>query len=228
MKRWLEAAGLAGALLAVVAAWALLPVAEWVQALSAWVAGQGIIGIAAFAAVYVVAVVMLSPTWIFTIAAGVTFGFWGFPIVVISATIGASLAFLVARYGLRHRMKELAGRHVLVDALDRTVREEGWRVVALLRLSPLVPFNLQNYAFGATSVPFVHYVIATFLGIMPGSALYVYLGILGRVAAEGNARSTPEIALLIVGLMATAIAVIVVGRKAKSVLARREIVSGKV
>lgn len=106
----------------------------------------------------------------------------------------------------------------MLQAVDQAITDEGWQVVALMRLSPLVPFNLQNYFFGATEVRVVPYIAATFFGIMPGSAMYVYLGTLGHAAATGDLGSIPKIALLVAGLAASAVVVAIVGRKAKAKL----------
>ena len=209
-------AGLVLLLIAVLLAWFLFPIREWVQSFAAWTREFGVIGIIAFMCVYVVAVVGLAPVWPLSVASGLAFGAWGFPLVVISATIGASLAFLVARFLVRRRVTELTRKRPVLEAVDKAVAEEGWKVVVLLRLSPLVPFNLQNYFLGATEIGFFPYLAATFLGIMPGSAAYVYLGTLGRVAATGDeAGGGLKIGLLVAGLAATIALIVIVGRKAK-------------
>ena len=96
--------------------------------------------------------------------------------------------------------------------VDRAIEEEGWKIVVLLRLNPLIPFNLQNYFFGATKIGFLPYLAATFFGIMPGGAAYIYLGALGKVAAVGG--GTLKTALLGLGLAATVILVVIIARKA--------------
>src|SRR5260370_405018 len=73
-----------------------------------------------------------------------------------------------------------------LGAGSKAVAEDGWKIVGLLRLSPLVPFNLQNYLFGATGIPFAHFVAATFFGIIPGTALYTYFGVLGAAAGKAG------------------------------------------
>jgi uncharacterized membrane protein YdjX (TVP38/TMEM64 family) len=202
-------------LIAVLAAWYFLPAKDWVQSLNAWIQGLGTWGPVIFAIVYVIAVVALAPAEIMSIAAGFVFGAWGFPLVVISATIGAVLAFLVSRYIVRERVKALARTRPLLQAIDRTVGDEGWKVVVLLRLNPLIPFNLQNYFFGATEIGLVPYTVSTFFGIMPGSAMYVYLGTLGQTAANSEGHGFTKIAFLTLGFIATAAVIFLVGRKAK-------------
>ena len=196
----------------------VLPIRDWVQSFTDWVQKLGPIGFVAFAVAYVIAVVLILPTWILTVSAGVAFGLWGIPLVVVSATLGAALAFLIARSALRERVRTWAQEKPLLQALDKATSVEGWKVVGLLRLSPAVPFTLQNYAFGATDIPFWHFVIPTFFGIMPGTALYVYIGTLGRAAAQSENLKTSQIALFSIGLVATVIVIIVLTKKAKQML----------
>ncbi len=106
-------------------------------------------------------------------------------LVVVAATAGATLAFLIARHLVRQKVESLVEERPKFKAVDEAVSEDGWKIVGLLRLSPLVPFNLQNYFFGVTDVGLLPYVAATFFGIMPGTLLYVYLGTLGKAADAG-------------------------------------------
>ena len=198
----------------------VLPIRDWAQSFTDWVQKLGPIGFIAFAVAYVIAVLLILPTWILTVSAGVAFGLWGIPLVVVSATLGAALAFLIARSALRERVRTWAQKKPLLQALDKATSVEGWKVVGLLRLSPAVPFTLQNYAFGATDIPFWHFVIPTFFGIMPGTALYVYIGTLGRAAANSENLKTSQIALFSIGLVATVIVIIVLTKKAKQMLSQ--------
>jgi uncharacterized membrane protein YdjX (TVP38/TMEM64 family) len=204
-------------LASVLAAWRLLPVKDWIQSLDSWIGQLGAWGIIVFAVVYVVVVISLAPADIMSMAAGLIFGLWGIPLVVISATIGATCAFLIARYLAREKVKEFTQKREVFKAVDAVVKEEGWKLVALFRLNPLVPFNLQNYFFGITEVGLLPYVVATFFGIMPGTAAYVYIGTLGQVAATGE-TSQLKIVLLGVGLLTTVLLVWIVGRRAKVML----------
>jgi len=197
----------------------VFPVQDWVQAFSAWIGGLGAWGVLIYAAAYAGALVVLLPAAPFTIGAGLIYGLWGFPVALVSATLGASLAFLVSRHLVRGRVARLIAGRPGLRAIDRAVGEEGWRVVALLRLSPLVPFNLQNYACGVSSIGFWPYVAATGAGIAPGCLLYVYLGVAGRAASGGF--GPVRWALLGLGLAATVAVTLLVGRRARAVLARR-------
>lgn len=206
----------AGALLVAIGiGWYLLPLGDWLQSLRDWIVALGFVGILLFAAIYIVGTVLLAPGALLTIAAGFAYGFWALPIVLVAATIGASLAFLIARYLARDRVRRMLETRRSLAAIDRAIAAEGWKIVVLLRLSPVIPFNLQNYLLGVTAVPFAHYAAATFAGIIPGTALYIYVGALGEAALDGGAATWGFFGA---GLLATAIVVILVTRKARALL----------
>ena len=127
-------------LVAAVVGWTLLPVGDWTASFQAWIEGLGPVGGLAFAGVYIVATVLLVPVSVLTVAAGFAFGLaFGFALVVPSATIGATLAFIVSRYVVRRRVKAFVERHARFKAVNQAVSDSGWQIVVLLRLSPLVP-----------------------------------------------------------------------------------------
>lgn len=206
----------AGALVAVCLAWLLFPVGEAFALLAEWVRGRGAWGVLGFALVYIIVVVSLAPASALSIIAGAIFGAWGIPIVVVSAAIGANLAFLASRHLVRKRVEHIATRQRWFAATDRAIREEGWKIALLLRLSPLVPFGLQNYLMGATGITLRAYAAATLVGIVPGTALYVYLGTLGHAAIVGEGVSAASLVLMAAGLGASVYAIVIVGRKAKA------------
>jgi uncharacterized membrane protein YdjX (TVP38/TMEM64 family) len=207
-----------------VTAWYVLPVKEWIAAFQEWIAGLGAWGVVAFAAAYIIAVVLLVPASALTVAAGLVFGVWGFPLVVAAATIGAGAAFLVARYLAKAKVKKFVEQRPKLKAVAQAVTEDGWKIVGLLRLSPLVPFNLQNYLFGVTEVGFYPYLAATFIGIMPGSLLYVFLGSLGH--ENGGKGTAWKWSFFALGILATAITAVIITRKAKVKLASSGIGKG--
>jgi uncharacterized membrane protein YdjX (TVP38/TMEM64 family) len=168
----------------------------------------GDLGPAAYGLFYAVAVVALVPATPMTVAAGALFGpVVGVVVVSLASTTGAGLAFLVARYFARDAVLRWARRHPRYQAIDRAIGEGGWRIVALLRLSPLVPFNLQNYLYGLTAIRFWPCLLTSWVAMLPGTVLYVYLGHAGRAGLEALAgrrgRSPAEWTLLAVGLAAT-------------------------
>ncbi|MGE0521651.1 MAG: TVP38/TMEM64 family protein [Variibacter sp.] len=227
-SRTIWSIGLIAAALAAIAAGFFLPLQDWLRLFTDWVNGLGAAGIAIFAAGYVIAVVLLLPTWVLTVSAGLAFGFLAIPLVVASASVGAVLAFLIARYAFRERVKVMIQNRPVLKALDAAVKTDGWKIVGLLRLSPLVPFNLQNYFFGATNVALVQYAVATFFGIIPGTSLYVYIGTLGRAAASSDDARISRILLLALGLAATLAAIAIITRKARSMLRQAGVVSAQV
>ena len=187
--------------------------------------GLGIWGGVAFVGLYGAAAVAFVPGSLLTLAAGALFGIgWGVVWVLLGATVGASLAFLVARYLARSWVEARIGANPRFAAVDRAIGRDGRRIVFLLRLSPVFPFNALNYALGLTKVRFVDYLVAC-VGMLPGSLLYVYYGKLaGDVATlAGGAASTPRglgyWAVLILGLAATLAVTMVVTRAARRALA---------
>lgn len=214
----IKVAGLAGLLLILGLSSAMLPLRDWALAFVEAIERLGWIGILAFAGIYVVAVVLLLPAWPLSVSAGLVFGLWGIPLVLASATAGAAAAFFLARRIFRDWVSAWAHRHAYVEALDRAVQIEGWKVVGLLRLSPLFPFTLQNYVFGVSGVSAVEFVVSTFFGIIPGTIMYVYIGTLGQAALAQHPATSGQLILFVVGLFATLIAVVLITRKAKLML----------
>src|SRR6266513_5259031 len=165
-----------------------LPVQQWLRSFNDWVGKMGLAGIFIFIAVYAAATVLLAPGAILTIGAGFAFGLWkGFLAVSAGATLGASLAFLVARFVARDKIEAMARRNTKFQRIDNAIGQQGAKLVFLLRLSPVIPFNLSNYLYGLTGVKFWPYVLASWIGMMPGTFLYVYIGTAGKAAVSAAA-----------------------------------------
>ena len=216
-----------GALVLIVAALMLaarmLPLAEWLAVFNEWVQKLGPAGLLIYALVYAVATVLLLPGSLLTLAAGAAFGLLaGFPSVLLGATSGAALAFLVSRHLARRRVESWIQSKPRFSAVDQAVAKEGWKIVFLTRLSPIFPFNFQNYAYGLTKISFWHYTLASLVGMIPGTFMYVYIGSLGRSSLEAAAGSegiaTLRLVLQIVGLAATVIVTIFITRIATKAL----------
>jgi uncharacterized membrane protein YdjX (TVP38/TMEM64 family) len=153
-----------------------------------------------FLLLYALATVLFVPGSVLTVAGGALFGpIWGTLWNLTGATLGATLAFLVARYVASDWVAARSGERL--GRLMRGVEEEGWRFVAFVRLVPLFPFNLMNYAFGLTRIRFREYVLASFVCMAPGALAYTYLGYAGREAASGQAGAIGK-ALLALALLA--------------------------
>jgi uncharacterized membrane protein YdjX (TVP38/TMEM64 family) len=188
----------------------LLPVTEWLKSFNQLAAGLGPIGVAIFIIVYVLATVLFIPGSVLTIGAGFMFGLGvGVFAVSIGSTTGAALAFLISRHIVREKIEKLAIQNEKFGAIDRAIGAQGWKLILLLRLSPLIPFNFSNYFYGVTAIKFWPYVLASWIGMLPATVLYVYLGTVGKAGVEsaaGRTRSRAEWALLAVGLIAAIIA----------------------
>lgn len=198
----------------------LLPVAAWLRDFQAWVSGLGPLGAVVYGVVYVLAALLFVPGSVLTVGAGLTFGLLGGTILVSLASVtAAALAFLIARHAARRHVEDLARRNEKFGAIDAAIRRGGWKVVLLLRLSPLIPFSISNYLYGLTPVGFVPYVLASWVGMFPATVLYVYLGVVGAAAAGGRRRPA-EWAILAAGLVATVVVAVWVGRVARRELAR--------
>ena len=196
----------------------LLPLQEWITAFQEWVQGFGIVGWFIFIVVYALTSFALVPGSFLTLAAGVIWGLWGFPIVIIGATLGSAISFLAARYMFMKRVQEKVAEYPRFNAVNLAIGEEGWKVVGLLRLSPALPFSLQNWFLGITPVGFWPSQIATFFGIMPGTLLYVWIGSLGGQAAGGDDMSFAKWIIGGVGIAATLLVTVLVTKKANAKL----------
>ncbi len=202
-----------------------LPVQQWLRTFNDWVAQMGTAGIFIFIGVYAVATVLLAPGAILTIGAGFAFGLWkGFLAVSGGATIGAALAFLVARFIARDKIEAIAQRNDKFRKIDNAIGKQGAKLIFLLRLSPVIPFNLSNYFYGLTGVRFWPYVLVSWIGMMPGTFLYVYIGTASKAsvaaAAGGEAikHGWQYWMFLGVGLAATIVVTIWVTKIARDAL----------
>ncbi len=223
LKKYWKWIALGAVLIAISSAAAFLPVKDWVKAFSDWVQTLGALGVVLFIAVYALATVLFLPGWIFTVAAGLIYGVVGGTAVALTgAIIGAMLAFLCGRYLVRSRVESATKGNKKFAAIDQAIGDQGWKIVGLLRLSPLIPFNLSNYFYGVTSVRFLPYVLASAVGMLPGTLLYAYLGGAGKagLGGGGGEQSPLKYVLLGVGLVATIIVTIIVSRVAKKALAK--------
>lgn len=160
-----------------------------VETLEAWVTSAGLVGPLLFMALYAIATVLFLPGSVLTLAGGALFGpIWGTFYNLTGATLGAVLAFFVARYLASDWVQARVGKGTgdRIGRLVKGVEAEGWRFVAFTRLVPLFPFNLLNYALGLTRIPFVHYLVASYVFMLPGAIAYTYLGYAGREAIAGG------------------------------------------
>jgi uncharacterized membrane protein YdjX (TVP38/TMEM64 family) len=211
------------ALVLLVVAALTLPVADWLQAFFTWIEANPTIAWAVFALFYIVAVVLMLPGSLLTLGAGYLFGLGsGFFIVSFASTVGATCAFLLGRFAARDWVAGKLTDMPRFAALDRAVGERGGLVVLLTRLSPAFPFSLLNYALGLTRVPLKTYVLVSWLGMIPGTLLYVYLGSIAQnltAVFSGELGDSPVgNSLLYLGLIATLVLTIFITRFASGAL----------
>jgi uncharacterized membrane protein YdjX (TVP38/TMEM64 family) len=181
---WVAAAAALMAVGAVVL-WRLAPMADWTGLLEEWVDRSGALGVVVFAAIYVVATLLLLPAGVLNVAAGALFGLaWGVGAVMAASMLSALVAFEIARHLLADRIKAHYTRSGTPAAIDKALRSEGWRAVALLRLSPVIPFAVKSYLFGVSRVHMRDYLLGTFLGKLPGAIVLTALGTTGRAAMD--------------------------------------------
>lgn len=224
-RRWLPV--VLGALVVAAVLMAGRELATLLPAVTRSIASLGAAGPVLFMAAYALAAVALIPASLLTIAAGITFGLGrGVAYVLLGAGTGAIASFLIARYLARERVERWLAADPRMSRIDRAVEASGLKIMVLMRLSPVFPFGLQNYALGLTRVRLRDFVIAL-LGMVPGTVLYVYAGAVARVvasAAGGVAppRSTGYYTVLGLGLCATLAVAVIVTRIARDALRSRD------
>ena len=202
--------------LAMLAIGAVMPLEDWSHQLEQAIAGMGLAaGLAVFCAASVLGTLLLIPAWIFPLVAGAVFGMgWGLVAAMIAAVVSALAAFLLARYVLRGFFERAARRNKLFKSVDAAVKKDGWKVVALLRMSPVLPSGFKSYFLGLTRVRLTDYLTASAAGMLPGILLKVYVGTAGRGAlTEGGALNWTIFAA---GVAATVALTIIVGRKVRA------------
>ena len=193
---------------------------DWFRSLGPW-------GAVVFVGAYVLACVGFVPASLLTLGAGAIFGVGlGGLCVSVGATLGATTSFLIGRFLARDWVARRIGANARFQAIDAAIGREGWKIVGLLRLSPLFPFSLLNYGLGVSRVRLRDFVLASWVGMLPGTLLYVYIGsLLGTALLRGGPvqreRTTVEWVFYGVGLLATVAVTVYVTRVAKRALAEK-------
>ncbi|MGD0624166.1 MAG: TVP38/TMEM64 family protein [Thermodesulfobacteriota bacterium] len=201
-------------------------VQELLKRVLRWVADLGAWGPFFYMVIYILACVFFIPGSILTLGAGVLFGVVkGSIIVSVAATVGATCAFLAGKYLARDWVAKKIRANPKFQAIDEAVAREGWKIVGLTRLSPVFPFNLLNYAYGLTRVSLRDYFFASWIGMMPATVMYVYIGSLAgeiaKIGGERYSRNSAEWALYILGLIATAAVTVYITRIARAALRKK-------
>lgn len=179
-------------------------------------------GAVIFVAAYIAATLVLIPSTALTLAAGYLFGpVYGTALVSLASTIGASLAFLISRYLAQPYAQAKLQQYPKLKSIEKQVSSEGVKLVLLLRLAPLVPFTVLNYALGVTDISFVSYIAATWLGKLPGVFSSVYVGSTGRsidAATSAGGIDKVSFALNAIGVIASVLVTKLLADKASAVL----------
>jgi uncharacterized membrane protein YdjX (TVP38/TMEM64 family) len=210
-----------------VAASRVLPIRDWVAAFLDWIRGLGIAGAVLYAVVYAGGTVLLIPGTALTAGAGLLYGTLVGTLIVSPASVcGATAAFLIGRHFARGWVESKLSDHQKFAAIDRAIANHGFKVVLLLRLQPVfLPFAVLNYALGLTRVRLRDYILGSWLGMLPATILYVYLGsavhsvpdlMHGRLPSGGLAKEL----LFWGGLVALGLLVFLLGRVARRALAQ--------
>ncbi|MDX1623178.1 MAG: TVP38/TMEM64 family protein [Gemmatimonadota bacterium] len=225
-SRTLQALLFGAAVAALLVASFVLPLGDWIAAAIRWTEGRGVWTGVLLAVIWVPAALLAVPGSLLTLGTGFVLGVgWGTVVVSIGSTAGAVAAFLAGRTVGRDRVRGMIEDRPRFRAVDRAVEEEGLRIVLLVRLSPIFPYNFQNYAWSVSGVGFGAYLLGSWVGMLPATVLYAYLGsgarTLAAVAAGEAGRSTGELVLFGVGLAATVAATVLVTRAARRALEDR-------
>ncbi|MGH7564502.1 MAG: TVP38/TMEM64 family protein [Gemmatimonadota bacterium] len=228
MSRWSRPRALLPALLAgaVATLLFLLPLGEWTVALLARVERFGPWAGVILAALWIPAAVLLVPGSLITLGTGFLLGIgWGLVTVSIGSTLGAVAAFLLGRTLARERVRRWIAGRPRFRAVDRAIETGGLGIVLLTRLSPLFPYNFLNYALALTGIGIRDYALGSWVGMLPGTLLYVYLGstaqALASIGADGRERSALEWIAFAVGLVATVVVTWIVTHRATTILKLR-------
>ncbi len=210
-------------LAAILSGIAILPIKDYLAEFLQAAESIGPWGPVLLAAAFIVACVLFIPGSILTLGAGFLFGIVRGTIAVsVGSVLGATAAFLIGRTLLRGLIEKRIAAYPRFQAIDRAMGQEGFKIVLLTRLSPVLPFNILNYAFGLTNVRSWQYVLASWIGMLPGTLMYVYLGSalksLTDVAAGVPKGGTPQTVFFLAGLVMTVVATVVVTRVARRAL----------
>ncbi|MEM9173314.1 MAG: TVP38/TMEM64 family protein [Pseudomonadota bacterium] len=199
------------------------PVVDWLTSLLQWIEQNRQTAWLVFIATYVAATVLMLPGLILTLAAGYLFGLlYGAILVSVSSVTGATLAFLIGRAFGRDWVRDKLGDTGRLAAIDKATETRGFVVMLLLRLSPIFPFNMMNYLMSLTGMKLRDYVLGSWIGMIPGTVLYVYIGsiagdLTALLAGDYEAGAAGQV-LLIVGLIATAVVTVLIARFAAKTL----------
>jgi uncharacterized membrane protein YdjX (TVP38/TMEM64 family) len=193
-----------------------------IEAINNWFLGFGSLTPTAAIALglfFLVAALLVFPRTLLIVSAGATFGPTAAPIILMGATVGSMIAFLLSRYVASAWFRKKLNRRPMLRAIAQAVDDEGWRIVALVRLGAPVPSTLQGYAFGLTKIGFLPYVVATFIFSAPQIFLFTFLGATGRSSIIND--SSLSFGLVLSTIIGTVAAVALIGWRVRILLRSR-------
>ncbi|MGF1536742.1 MAG: TVP38/TMEM64 family protein [Elainellaceae cyanobacterium] len=203
-----------------------LPVREWSAVGTSWLRSLGLWAIPVFVAVYVLVTVACLPNVALILVAGTVFGLpKGIAAASVADTLGAIICFVLGRTIARQWVLKWMRQYPDLASIDNAVGREGWKILLLSRLSPMIPSNLLNYGFSCTKVGFWPYILSTWLGMLPVIGLYVYLGYFGS-SLFGGENSTKMLIFKAGGVVLTVGAGVYATRMAKAAIARGDAQNG--
>lgn len=212
-------------LIGILLVWYWLPLADWLTRLVELLRDHDETALIIYALVYIIATIIMVPLAPLAIAAGYLFGLGpSFTVSVLAATAGATLAFLLSRHLLARTFERWLLVHPVMAATERSITEQGWLVVFLLRLSPIIPSHLLNYLCGITHITARQYISATLIGKTPLIFMLSYVGALAtRAAQQVDTIGYAHLSVLVIGLLFTALACWLIARRARQLLQRQGI-----
>lgn len=196
---------------------------QWLESSQAYIQSLGILGVFAYAGIFVVAQMFLIPGSPIALAGGYFFGFaYGLAGLTLGTTVGAAVNFLISRYVARGYVLRKFGGNEKFRLIDEAIGRKGWKIIALLRFAP-IPFGLANYCYGITSVKFVPYILATFFTVIPANAFFTWTGHSSKegldvLLGKGRPRHPMEYVLLGVGIIAAFLALRYVAKIAQEAI----------
>lgn len=201
----------------------ILPLGHWMEQFTGWVKTHGAMGVLVFVIAYVLGTSCGAPAALFIIAAAVSFGIArGFLLAWLSCLLAAAISLAAARYFFRKPIEKVLARNGRLKMFDAMIAREGWKIILLLRLTPVLPFSVCNYFAAMTQIRFWPYLAATAFGVIPATIFYSYLGYVGKLAFEKHQRTSQEYAFLGLGFFATALVIFYFTRIAKRSLRQME------
>ena len=196
------------------------PVVDWAKEITAGLRSQGLLGAGLYVLGFGIFVSMFVPATPLSLLAGATWGLYeGTIIISLGCTLATAISATLGRTLLREPAEELTARYSLLRALDKAFSTDAFRMIILLRMSPVLPFAVSNYGLGTTAAPMWAIIGGTFIGIVPVTLMWVYIGTLGESALQGSLTASPmRLGALVLGLFATVVLVGWIGRRAKRLL----------